>query len=456
MPPVKLTLPALTENQRKLIESPARIFWWGSGTKVGKTLAAAVWMVQGLLAGERCAVVGPWYKRTRSIFDLIRQLLEIPIGRGDVLAAELKFSTKDGTGRIDFYSGDAPEAIFGDQYRRVLIDEASRQSEESLTAALTTVSAVNGRVRLCFNLERGSRNWAVRNLVRVKGMTDAERAKSSEAFVICDTASQGFVDPAVIEQVREKMPPAMFAALYEAVIPSADVALFRNLDAVFTGVEWSSPGKDSRFVMGLDLARKADYTAAVVLDSATGRVAFVDRFNEIDWGIQIARVAEIYRRFECRKAIVDATGIGDPLIEQLRKAGLNVEGFLFTGQSRKALVERLVIAFERVEVVIPPYAWLREELESFEYVLSERGEVRYQATSAHDDGAIALALACQLLHKGGEGFFVALPVDDKYAGTALAAGGYSDSRYYENGGQWARDMDAAEAERDRRNRFRGF
>ncbi len=458
MPPVKITLPALTPNQRKLIESPARILYVGAGTKTGKTVGLALWIVQGFLAGERCAVVGPWYRRSRSLFDLLKTFLEVPIARQDVAAAELKFTGENG-GRVDFYSGDNPEAIYGDAYHRVVIDEASRQTEASLTAALTTISATNGKVRLAFNLERGSKNWAIRHLLRVKHMTPEERATSSEDYMLFPTLGEGFVPAELIESMRNKMPESLWRALYLAEIPEADAALLRGLDEIFTGAEWSSPVKGGRYVMGADLARKQDWTVLTVLDVGSGKVAYVDRFNAVAWTVQVERAAALYARYGCSRAVVDATGVGDVVIEELRKAGLRVEGFVFTGPSKKRLIERLVVACEKREISIPQkYVWLREEMDAMEYELSESGEVRYgSAAGMSDDGVMSLALACQELGKGGAGFFVALRVE-KYAGTSLVdESGYRDGKFYENGGQWARDMDEAEAEeRDRRNRFRGF
>ncbi len=457
MPPVKLTLPALTENQRRLIESPARILYVGAGTKTGKTVGLALWVVQGLLAGERCAVVGPWFKRTRAFYDLLKTFLEVPIARQDVAAAELKFTGENG-GRIDFYSGDHVEPLYGDAYHRVVIDEASRQTEASLTAALTTISATNGKVRLAFNLERGSKNWAIRHLLRVKHMTPEERAKSSEDYMLFPTLGEGFVPAELIESMRGKMPESLWRALYLAEIPAEDAALFRGLDEIFTGAEWSSPVKGGRYVMGADLARKQDWTVLTVLDVGSGKVAYVDRFNAVAWTVQVERAAALYARFGCSRAVVDATGIGDVVIEELRKAGLRVEPFIFSGPSKKRLLEGLIVAVERRAITVPEkYQWLKEELEGMEFVLSENGEVKYgSASGMSDDGVMSLALAVTELGKGGAGFFVPLAIA-KYAGTSLDESGYRPGKFYENGGTWAREMDEAEAEeRDRRNRFRGF
>lgn len=405
--PIVLKAPSLTANQRLLLENPARVVYIGCGTKTGKSVALGLWAVEGLLSGQRCAWVGPWFKRTRAAFDTIKALLEVPIQRGDVSAVEtsLKITAAGSGGRIDFYSGDNPEALYGDAYHRVVIDEASRQTEASLTAALTTVSATNGKVRLAFNLERGSRNWAVRHLLRVRHLAPEQRLASGEDAMTFPTITEGLVDADLIEQMRSKIPEVLWRALYLAEIPTEDSALFRGLDELFSGRELTAPERGHNYAMGLDLARKRDWTVATVIDGQSGEVATADRFNQIEWGLQIERVFALYLRFGCRKVIVDATGVGDPVAEELRKKGMNVEPFVFTSRSKKELLEALIVSCEQRQIRLPASLKVfREELEAAEYLLSDGGEVSYGVPSGFsDDCMMSLALAVKAYREGGFG-----------------------------------------------------
>jgi hypothetical protein len=403
-----IEVPGLTANQLALIGHHARVLWIGCGTKTGKTTALAAWIAEGILKGEPCAWVGPWHQRTRSGFEAVKAFLSIPLQRGSFVASESVCQIRArgkakamGGGRLDSYSGDNPEAVFGEGYRRVVIDEASRQSEKSYTAALTTISATDGRVRLAFNLERGRKNWAIGNLLRVRAATPGERQRASEDFLTFPTLGEGFVSPEVVAAMRRQMPDAVWRALYLAEIPDDDLALFRRLDEVFSGAELAAPQAGRPYRMGLDLARKADWTVATVVDDL-GSVVACDRFNEISWSLQIERVAALYRRFGCYRVTVDATGVGDPIVEELRKRGLSVEPFLFTGPSKKALIERLCMACDALEIRLPAtprFAPFREEMEAFEYVM-DGGEVRYGAPSGvHDDCVMSLALAVRGLRQ---------------------------------------------------------
>ena len=96
-----------------------------------------------------------------------------------------------------------------------------------------------------------------------------------------------------------------------------------------------------------------------------------------------------------RRALVDSTGVGDPIVEQLqRRAGGSIEGYHFSPPSKQRLMEGLAAAIHQQAVRFPDGP-LVAELESFGYEYTQSG-VRYSAPDGlHDDGVCALALAVQ-------------------------------------------------------------
>jgi len=357
-----------------------------------------VWEISGLLAGESCAWVSPWFQRARASFDVFKQLLAPLAESGEVKVSEgvLRIRHIPSGGSIDFYSADNPQAIYGANHHRVVIDEASRCPSEIWPAALTTISASDGKIRCAFNLELGSKNWAIRNLLRVQAMSPEERQRASEDFLTFPTGGDGLVDAGLIEILRSQMPEPLWAALYAAQIPQSDVSLFRNLDKIFTGVELASPLEGHEYVAGVDLARKMDWSVVSIIDCESGAVVASDRFHQISWSLQCERVAALCRHFRCGKVYVDCTGVGDPVAEQLATLGVEVEPFVFTTPSRKALLEALVVACDNSAISLPAtekFQNYRHELESFEYVLDGQS-VKYAAPSnMHDDCVMSLALA---------------------------------------------------------------
>jgi len=95
------------------------------------------------------------------------------------------------------------------------------------------------------------------------------------------------------------------------------------------------------------------------------------------------------------RLILDATGVGDPIYDDLKRVYADVEPFKLTRNSKVELIQRLVVAVEQ-QGVSWPESWdvLTNEMKRFEYVISGAGRIAYGAPSGyHDDSVIALALA---------------------------------------------------------------
>ena len=97
-----------------------------------------------------------------------------------------------------------------------------------------------------------------------------------------------------------------------------------------------------------------------------------------------------------KPALIDSTGVGDPIVEELQRSLQLVQSFKFTSQSKQQIMEGLASRIQSVGIQFPD-GWLRDELDSFEFEYSRTG-VRYSAPSgSHDDGVCALALAVRLI-----------------------------------------------------------
>jgi hypothetical protein len=92
--------------------------------------------------------------------------------------------------------------------------------------------------------------------------------------------------------------------------------------------------------------------------------------------------------------LLDSTGVGDPIFEELQRAGLMVEGLKFTSNSKQQLMVGLQNAIHTKSISYPQGV-IVNELEVFEYQFTANG-VKYSAPSGfHDDCVMALALAYQ-------------------------------------------------------------
>jgi len=120
----------------------------------------------------------------------------------------------------------------------------------------------------------------------------------------------------------------------------------------------------------------------------------INRFNQLDWGYQKRIIAETAKEWNNAFVLLDSTGIGCPIFDDLKAAGLNIEGYKFTNESKRKLIEALMLAFEMKEIQIINDPVTINELLIFEYKISKSGTLSYNAPEgSHDDCVIGLALA---------------------------------------------------------------
>lgn len=207
-----------------------------------------------------------------------------------------------------------------------------------------------------------------------------------------------------LERLRAGMPEAVYRQEYGAEFIEGAGAVFRNVRELATG-SWADPIPGETYEAGIDFAKTIDYTVIVIVDSER-RVVFMDRFNRVDWNVQLPRLIAATKRYNDAFATVDSTSMGGEFIaEKLLEAGMNAEGYVFSQQSKAAAVNNLAMMLERREVTLPRpdlAPELIDELEAFQYSVTDAGNVRTEAPPGmHDDCVTALMLACWGARKSG-------------------------------------------------------
>jgi hypothetical protein len=139
---------------------------------------------------------------------------------------------------------------------------------------------------------------------------------------------------------------------------------------------------------GVDLAKSVDWSVIIGLDK-NGSVCHFERFQK-DW----RQTKLVIQNLPKVPVLVDSTGVGDPIFEDLQREGVLVTGFKFTSTSKQQLMEGLASAIQQRKITFPE-GYITNELEVFEYQYTARG-VYYSAPQGfHDDCVMALGLAWQ-------------------------------------------------------------
>ena len=200
------------------------------------------------------------------------------------------------------------------------------------------------------------------------------------------------------QERREGMSEDLIDQEYYCKFVEGAGAYFRNVDQCVYQGRPDEIDKTHRYQLGIDLAKYQDFTVIAPIDLNTFKVGRIERFNQMDWGTQKARIrlsSQDYTSATTRPLInLDSTGVGDPIFDDLNNDGLNVNSFKFTQQSRSDLLENLRILLDKCKIRIPNDPILLDELKSMHWELSEQGKRKVKVPDGlHDDMIMGLALA---------------------------------------------------------------
>jgi len=379
---IEYNRPWLYGRQREAIFHAERYGLIEASTKAGKTVGCIVWLAERAMRGRRGQAfwwVAPSYGQAEIAFRRLRESLPQKVWQAN--ESRLTLTLANGA-TVWFKSGERPDGLYGEDVYAAVIDEASRLREEAWHAVRSTLTATKGPVRIIGNV-KGRKNWFYQLARRAEA---GEPGMRYARLIAADAVAAGVLDAAEVEDARRALPEAVFRELYLAE-PSDDggnpFGLMAIAACVADGLSAAAPA-----CWGWDLAKSQDWTVGVGLD-ADGAVCRFERW-QAPWQETIERVRAATGD---APALVDATGVGDPVVEALQRGGAgNFEGFRFTAQSKQQLMEGLAVAIQSREIRFPDGA-LRAELEQFEFEYTRTG-VRYAAPEgAHDDCVCALALA---------------------------------------------------------------
>ena len=403
-PPVRLAKPELFKemgyrpHQGQILvhksETPRRIV--ACGVRWGKTMCAAM---EGLAAAMKPAeqsigwVVAPTYDLADRVF---RQIVMLALEHLHHRIVTMKESDRrlilrnmeGGVSEIRAKSADNPVSLLGEGLDWLIIDEAARLKPQIFEGHLSQRLIDKKGWCLMISTPRG-KGWFYDAWRRGQGGDPTYQSWNLASW------TSPFLDRALIDEERGRLPERVFRQEYGGEFLEGSGQVFRFVREAATGM-FQPPIRDERYYAGLDLAKVEDYTVLVIINSKCEVVA-VDRFHRIDWGPQIARIRALTERYNRARTYVDTTGAGEPIYETLVKERVRVEPYQFTQQSKAAIIDNLALMLEKRQIVIPkPELWPEgvDELEGFEYSVTDKGTVRTSAPSGlHDDCVIALALA---------------------------------------------------------------
>jgi hypothetical protein len=357
------------------------------GRRWGKTTLGVNRITETALAGLPAAWFAPGYKYLAEAWRDFCRVLRPVIAKRDTSEHRLELITG---GSIDFWTISDGDAGRGRKYARVAVDEAAKGKTlaKCWTEAIRpTLTDLQGEADFYSTPKGRNEFW------RLFTLGQDPHNDQWESWQL-PTAGNPFIPPAEIAAARRELPDRVYRQEYLAEFIEEAGGVFRCVsESIDEGRTQPEPRrKVGSYAQGVDLARLEDFTVITVLDN-TGRQVYFERFNLISWERQIEAIkaaAVLYNAV----VIVDATGIGDPIVERLGNEGLRVEPYTLTNASKKAVIDELAMGLERGRFRLMDIPEQTNELLAYQYELTPSRLLKMSAPEGmHDDTVIALALA---------------------------------------------------------------
>jgi phage terminase large subunit-like protein len=340
--------------------------------------------------GGRSWWVAPSYKMSEVGWRPLRRLAAQMPGT-EVRKVDREIILPSG-GSVTVRSADNPDSLRGEGLDFVVMDECAFMHEDTWTEALRPSLADRQGHALFISTPKG-RNW----FWRLYQMGQAEGDEwQSWKFTSYDNPH---VPDSEIDAAKATLPERVFLQEFMAEFIEDAGGVFRNVMGCATAIE-AEPVRNRQYIMGVDWGKSNDFTVLTVLDVETRSMVYIDRFNQIDYTVQLGRLTALHERYDCHAIIAESNSMGTPIIEQMHRQGLPVIPFTTTNSTKQVAIDALALAFERGDIEIIPDHVLINELQSYEMDRTPSGLVRYGAPDGmHDDTVMSLAFAWHGAHK---------------------------------------------------------
>lgn len=356
------------------------------GRQFGKSLLGERVLIKPAIKGKTVGWFSPTYKMLAEIWRETKRTVQPVTARTSEQDKRLELH---GGGLIEMWSLDHPDAARGRRYHTIVVDEAAMIPDlmDVFSAVLRpTLLAYEGDAWFLSTPKGRNGFWQLWQ----RGQDEAYPDWKSWQF---KTSDNPYIKPSEIDEMKRTMPERIYRQEVLAEFLEDAGGVFRRVvDAAVLSEREPEQGKS--YIYGVDWAKFSDFTVIVVLDPATREMVYMDRFNQIDYSVQVGRLKALAGRYKPSAIIAETNSIGEPLLEQLRADGLPVQGFTTTSASKQAIIDGLALAFERGDLRILNDQILINELQAYESARLPGGGFRYSAPDGmHDDTVMALAMA---------------------------------------------------------------
>lgn len=393
-----IQLPPLHQKQAEIKRSPAKRKVVNAGRRAGKTTLAAEVAVDGAGQGKRVLYATPKQEQAGAFWDKATEWLSKPIAARHIYKNESRHILQfPGGGRIRAKTAWDEDGLRGDYADLLILDEYALMSPDAWDLVGAPMLLDNDGDAWFISTPRRKNHFFH---AHCRGVADGERWASWH-FTSHDNP---FLSKAALAEITSDLTEDGYKQEILAQFLDNEGAVFRNIAACINAPESTPEEHEGHYIVaGVDWGKHNDFTVISVGCLDCRQEIALDRFNQIDYTFQRARLAALMERWKVGWILAESNAMGEPIIEQLQYDGLPVEGFQTTATSKPPLIENLALTLERTEWQFLPDPIAKAELEAYERTVSlKTGRSSYGAPEGlHDDTVIARALMRRAAGDGG-------------------------------------------------------
>lgn len=404
----KAKLPAPHGGQQTVQLQARRFNWLSAGRRWRKTTLVMAIAVEAAAVGKKIIWGAPVYDQARVGWNETRKAAE---GVAEFNETRMEANFPRSGGQILYRSLDDPANVRGHTADGVVMDECGTTKAAAWREALRPMLIDTGGWAWGVGTPNGT-NWFWEEFMAAVDYPDSIAWQAPTLGVtIVDGQLVRTPHPlenpnikfAEMQRLWQTMPADTFRQEILAEFMADSGAVFRRITEACVAVAQTAAQPYHEYVFGFDSAKRGDFTVITVIDTATRELVYMDRFNQIEYVVQIDRLAALCARFQPSVVMVEETG-NLALVEMIRRAtyktsdgsitNIPVWAFTTSNASKGEIIQALALAFEQSDIKILDDRTLKAELMAFTMERLPSGAIRYGAPeNQHDDTVLSLALA---------------------------------------------------------------
>jgi phage terminase large subunit-like protein len=286
----------------------------------------------------------------------------------------------------------------------VICDEAAFMPEETITQIIFPMLSTTNGYAIFLSTPWGKNHFFYRAFVNPA--YSVHKVKSSECPLI---------KPEFLTEMKQNMTKEAYLMEYEAefveeansyfsqdLIRSCiqtDMELLHENEILKEEYNWKQ--FIGEYYAGIDLGKLQDHSALAVVKKESIdliKLIFLKEFPiNTPYSHVIGFITKANNKFHFQKILIDKTGIGEPILEEMRNQGLtNIEGINLTAQTKAEILGYLRVKMEQKQFKMPYNHRLCQQINEQKYEFSKTGQLQFwHPPNTHDDQLWALALAIE-------------------------------------------------------------